>query len=197
MLRLAFCLSVALTFMPAMGSAQDFDAGQAAFDANDYATALREWEPLAEQGNARAQVKLGLMYRKGNGVPQDYAEAAIWYKKAAELGDAKGQVILGIAYSSGLGVPQDYAEAAKWYRKAAEQGDAGAQDLLGRMHARGEGLPQDYATAHMWLNLASGNGSAVSASLRDDLATKMTLGDVTEAQRRARVCLASNYQDCG
>ncbi len=48
-----------------------FDEGEAAYQRGDYATALREWRPLAEQGNARAQYGLGLMCRKGGGVPQD------------------------------------------------------------------------------------------------------------------------------
>ena len=54
------------------------DEGVAAYDRGDYATALREWRPLAEQGNAKAQYNLGAMYYSGLGVPQDYAEAVKW-----------------------------------------------------------------------------------------------------------------------
>ena len=50
-----------------------FDEGVAAFKRGDYATALREWRPLAEQGDADTQFNLALMYRKGEGVPQDYS----------------------------------------------------------------------------------------------------------------------------
>ncbi len=46
-------------------------------------TALREWRPLAEQGNANAQFRLGFMYEKGLGVPQDYAQAHMWFDLAA------------------------------------------------------------------------------------------------------------------
>ena len=53
----------------------DFNEGLAALARGDYATALRAWQPLAEQGDARAQFNLGLMYRKGEGVPQDYKAA--------------------------------------------------------------------------------------------------------------------------
>ncbi len=55
----------------------------AAYQRGDYATALREWHPLAEQGGANAQLLLGSMYDNGLGVPQDYAEAVKWYSKAA------------------------------------------------------------------------------------------------------------------
>lgn len=50
------------------------------------ATALRELRPLAEQGNAGAQNRLGIMYEKGQGVPQDHAAAVKWYRKAAAQG---------------------------------------------------------------------------------------------------------------
>ncbi len=46
-------------------------------------TALREWRPLAEQGNASAQNLLGFMYHNGQGVPQDYVQAQMWYNLAA------------------------------------------------------------------------------------------------------------------
>lgn len=100
----------------------DLEEGVAAYERGDYATAYREFLPLAEQGYARAQHNLGVMYHNGEGVPQDYAEAVRWYRKAAEQGLAEGQWSLGFMYDSGEGVPQDYGEAAWWYRKAAEQG---------------------------------------------------------------------------
>ena len=91
----------------------------AAYYRGDYATALREWRPLAEQGNAEAQFNLGVMYSNGYGVPQDDAEAARWYRKAAEQGVAEAQFLLGFMYRDGHGVPQDYAQAHKWYNLAA------------------------------------------------------------------------------
>ncbi len=62
----------------------------------DYATALKEWRPLAEQGDAGAQNILGLMYATGEGVPQDNNEAVRWYRLAAEQGDDRAQYILGM-----------------------------------------------------------------------------------------------------
>ena len=105
--------------------AQDYQKGLAAFNGGDYATALKEWKPLAEKGDMYAQSNLGLMYYNGDGVPQDYREAVKWYRLAAEQGDAKAQYNLGLMYENGYGVPQDYKEAVKWYRLAAEQGNAG------------------------------------------------------------------------
>ncbi len=85
----------------------------------DYATAIRELRPLAEQGYTIAQFQLGNMYSNGQGVPQDYAEAVKWYRKAAEQGYARAQSNLGFMYANGQGVPQDYAEAHMWFNLAA------------------------------------------------------------------------------
>ena len=68
------------------GWSADFQKGLAAAQRGDFVTALREWKPLAEQGNARAQVNLGLMYQKGDGVPQNYKTAVKWYRLAGEQG---------------------------------------------------------------------------------------------------------------
>ncbi len=89
-----------------------WDEGVAAYNRGDYATALREWRPLAKQGDAGAQIFLGFMYRKGRGVPQDYAEAVKWYRKAAEQGHARAQSNLGFMYEHGLGVTQDYTASS-------------------------------------------------------------------------------------
>ncbi len=65
----------------------------------------------AEQGDAGAQCNLGVIYAKGNGVPQNYAEAVKWYRRAAEQDDPAAQSNLGAMYDHGDGVPQDYVEA--------------------------------------------------------------------------------------
>ena len=61
----------------------------AAYKRGDYAEAATSFRALAEKGDADAQYNLGVMYGKGQGVPQDYAEAMRWYYKAAEKGFAE------------------------------------------------------------------------------------------------------------
>jgi TPR repeat protein len=87
-----------------------------AFKAKDYENAAKLIRPLAEQGNADAQSKLGWMYNFGQGVRQDYKEAEKLYRLAADQGDASAQFNLGEMYYYGLGVTKDYKEAVKWYR---------------------------------------------------------------------------------
>ncbi len=98
-----------------------FDEGEAAYQRGDYATAIREWRPLAKQGVADAQYNLGVMYGEGLGVPQDYAKAVGWWRKAADQGHATAQYNLGVAYHNGEGVPQNYAQAHMWHNLAASR----------------------------------------------------------------------------
>ena len=137
---ISLVLAVALTSMSGHGSlAQDFDKGLTAYKSGDFATALKEWSLLAEQGDAVAQFNLGWTYSTGEGVPQDNTEAFEWYRKSAEQGYAAAQYNLALMYDNGTGVPQDYAQAVEWYRKAAGQGNAAAQYNLGLMYANGYG----------------------------------------------------------
>jgi TPR repeat protein len=178
-------------------SAADFNKGLSAYKSGDYATALREWKPLAKQGNASAQTNLGFMYRKGQGVPQDYKTAVKWYRLAAEKGNARAQFNLGFMYNKGDGVPQDYKTAVKWYKLAAQQGDAIAQNNLGTMYDKGTGVLQDYVRAHMWFNIASISGKNKNASKnRDIVAKQMTPAQIAEAQKLARECVRKKYKGC-
>lgn len=90
-----------------------------AYDRANYATSLKVWLPLAEKGDASAQVYVGEIFEKGMGLPPDYATAARWYRKAADQGSARAQISLGYLYERGLGVNRDPASALNWYRKAA------------------------------------------------------------------------------
>jgi len=117
-------------FMLALPALADFQAGKDAYDRGDFAAALEEWRPLADEGDIFAQEKLGDIYANDHGVPQDYALAMKWYRLAADQGDPFAQVDLGSMYLDGLGVAQDLDEARKWYRLAADQGDAYALEKL-------------------------------------------------------------------
>jgi len=107
----------------ALGSAwADWDDGVAAYAAGDYATARRQWFPQAEQGDAKAQYNLGVIFANGKGVPKNDGEAVKWYREAAEQGHAGGQFGLGSAYFLGRGVPENYLQAYMWLALAKAQG---------------------------------------------------------------------------
>ena len=160
-LTVTICLTLAVLLGSAgMSWSADFQKGLTAYESGDYATALREWKPLAEQGNASAQYNLGVMYDNGQGVSEDDEEAVKWYTLAAEQGNPQSQGNLGVMYEHGQGVPKDDKEAVKWYRLAAEQGHASAQYLLGMMYDDGDGVPEDDKEAMKWYRLASEQGHA-------------------------------------
>ena len=78
------------------------------------ASDLDSLKVAAEQGDATAQVDLGLMYNTGKGVPKDVVEAVRWLRMAAEQGHAKAQFYLGLMYAQGKGVPKDDVQAYAW-----------------------------------------------------------------------------------
>ena len=145
--------------------AQDYEKGVAAANAGDYAKALKEWGPLAEAGDRKAQYSLGVIYNNGDGIPQDYGQAAKWWKLAAEQGSAAAQYQLGILYLNGNGVLQDYKQTVKWWGLAAEQGYAAAQYQLGVLFRNGQGVLQDYKQAVKWWRLAAEQGSAAAQNI--------------------------------
>jgi uncharacterized protein len=185
LLRFTIALVLSIVGLAAPAWA-DFNAGEKAYHRGDYATALREWRPLAEQGHAAAQYSLGLLYANGQSVAKDDVQARQWYEKSAAQGRADAQVNLGILYDYGRGVPQDFKKAVYWYRLSANQGNDLAQRQLGLLYERGDGVQQDYVQAYMWYSLGAANGAQRGAALRDALAQQMPLDQIAEARKRAR-----------
>ena len=156
---LSFALALSIAQAQPVAAQNAPNVGEA-YKRGDYAAALKLMWPQAAQGNAEAQNNLGLMYYRGQGIPQDHAEAASWFRMAAENGHARAQYNLGLTYHKGAGVPHDSAEALKWFRKAAEQGNAKAQNNLAVMYYRGDGVPEDSAEAVKWFRRAAAQGHA-------------------------------------
>jgi TPR repeat protein len=159
----ALILSLGLN-VPA--TADPLEDGAVAYNREDYASALRLWAPLAEEGDAEAQYSLGVLYHLGQGVPQDYAQAFGWYRKATAQGFAAAQYQLGNMYFAGTGVPQDYAAAMSWYRKAAAQQVPYAQRAIGFMYENGLGVPANYDEAMRWYSMAGESEGNIGATGR-------------------------------
>jgi TPR repeat protein len=103
-------------------NAQDYDKGSAAYNAGDYQTALKEILPLAESGDARAQVTIGVMYGDGAGVLQNDVEAIKWFRLAADQGNSYAQNIIGWMYANGRGVIQSKMISHMWLNIASANG---------------------------------------------------------------------------
>jgi len=177
--------------------ADDFTKGEEAYKKGDFITALKFWQPLAENGNVGAQYKLGQMYRLGEGLPQDNKTAVKWYTLAAEQGNAEAAFNLGVIYRSGEeGVPLDDKTAVKWYMIAAEQGHAVSQLGLGVMYAEGLGVPQNDIKAYMWLNISVANGNRYGIERRDLARKQLTSAQIEKAQEYSSKCIKQNYKNC-
>lgn len=152
----------------------------------DYKNMVQDLEPKAVSGDASAQMKLGTLYYKGQGVSRDYDKAARLFLQAAEKGDPYAQSNLGYMYELGEGIPQDYGRAAQWYLRAARQGNRRAQLSVGRLYEKGQGVPQNDVLALMYYTLAATNGELRATTERDRLTVWMAPDQVAEAQRQAR-----------
>ena len=123
-----------------------FDTAINSLGRKEFTTALQLFTDLANRGMAEAQINLGMMFERGQGVLQNFDEAIKWYQLAASQGLTKAQEKLnllvskaaaaqvnfglGVAFENGQGVPQDIMEAIRWYQLAADQGLIKAQEKL-------------------------------------------------------------------
>ena len=150
---------------------------------------VSEMVPKAEAGDLVAQVELGKIYAKGEGVAKDEKEAVKWYLKAAEQGNLEAQMFLGAVYIRGKGVPKSSKDSAKWYLLAAEQGNATAQCQVSRMHLSGAGVPKDDIQAYKWANLAAAQGDMAAKKVVMILETRMTAEEILQAKEHEKVLL--------
>jgi TPR repeat protein len=179
-------LPIIFILLPGIPAFADFAKGRSAYESGDYATAFKEFNPLAEQGHGEAQYNLGMMYNDGQGVTQDYETAFKWFKLAAEHNRA---------------VKPGASEGAV---KAQEAVFKYMQDLyinramynLGAMYNNGDGVDRDFVRAYMWMKIAASQGNENAVLGRDMIQTNMTPEEVEEAQELVRKCVAKNYKDC-
>jgi TPR repeat protein len=98
------------------------EEGIHAFRRGKPAQAVELWRPLAENGDAEAQLFLGHAYAEGKGVAPDPRQSFQWYLKAARQGLPEAQYEVGLRYEVGDGVAADVAEAEFWYQRATLTG---------------------------------------------------------------------------
>jgi len=140
----------------------------------------------AAQGDAEAQLQLGLRYAEGDGVIQNDKEATKWFALAAKQGLAEAQYHYGLALLQGRGVVQDYQAAFSWIEKPAKRGYAKAQYSLGELYRFGTGTAVDKARAYLWFNLAAAQGMDAAAKARDSLVWQLKPEQIAAMQDEAR-----------
>lgn len=131
---------------------------ETAKDNGDFPTAVRIYTDLSNQGDRIAQLRLGLMYDEGHGVPKHYQQAVRWYSVAASQGDPEAPYYLGRIYQDGRGGSNNVARARQWYRIASQRENPRAAVNLGVMYAFGLGGQKNYQMAGQWFLLAANLG---------------------------------------
>jgi hypothetical protein len=120
---------------------------------DDHHFTVQLYQESAENGEADAQYKLGLLYLTGNGALQDFAEAAKWLRRAAEQGYGLAQYELGLIYRTGYGLAIDHVQSYVWLNLAAAAGipeAVSARDEVMRSLSNKQ-LAQAQKTAREWL----------------------------------------------
>jgi len=124
---------------------------------------------LATQGDAGAQLQLGLAYRDGRyGLRPDPRTSLHWLTAAGQAGDPYAADMVANDYAHGTGIAHDMQQAAFWWALAARGGNADAQTNLG-----------EYL-------LSSG---------RDDQAVEWLRNAASRGDTRARTDLAHLYRE--
>jgi clan AA aspartic protease (TIGR02281 family) len=157
-IRLFADVITAVVLYASIAKAGALEDGEAAYSRHDYKTALQLLQPLAEQGNPVAQLRLGFMYADGEGVVQNYTTSMKWYHLAAEQGNADAENALAFVYVEGHGVQKSMPEAARWFKKAAIHGNVNAQWWLGGLYFNGEGVGKDNDEGIKWTYIAANQG---------------------------------------
>lgn len=191
--------------------------------ASTSADAVRWFRRAADQGLPEAERIIGNLYAEGIGVPQNDAATIKWYRLAAEQGDAVAQFYLGHIFTYSL-ANQNVTEAMKWYRLAAAQGHVRGQLELAHMYTYGIGTEKNLIKAYVWNAAASSQLQAMQASaaasgeqmsyringlayrgpspvphateLLNSMASKMSIGELSDAKVAAERCQTSRFRDC-
>ena len=156
---LMFCAMMAAAWAAAADPLAD---ALKAYDSGDYRKSATLLRPLADRGDSVAQLKLGLLYYYGYGVPEDEGKALEWLKKSAAQGNLDAMYQIGNILTFGveaakLSADAD-AEAARWYFDAARAGHRDAQYALGLMFLAGKGVVQSQEEGIAWIRRAAALG---------------------------------------
>lgn len=181
---LAACLAISLLSAPAAFAGMR--EGVEAYKQGDYSGALREWLPLAEQGNPNALYNVAQLYRTGRGVPKDIQLAEKFYREAAERGHVAAQGNLGTLYYFAFSDSPRVKPALEWWEKAARNGDGRSQYMLGVMFYNGSQVARDPVRAYAWMRLANESGVPEAAKAEQQMVQTLSVQNITDGYALAQ-----------
>ena len=161
MLALSLGMAGTVLAAPAKTADQTLDEAWTAYNIGQYNKVVQMVQPLASEGNPRAQVLLARCYENGLGVPQDMDTAAKWFRIAAEQNYAEAQVQLAYLHELGAGVPKNDAAVADLMGRAATAGNAEAQFNIALYFSQGRyGFAKNPEQAFAWAKRSADQGFA-------------------------------------
>ncbi|HIJ86129.1 MAG TPA: sel1 repeat family protein [Desulfuromonadales bacterium] len=159
--------------------------GLRAYRQGDYAAAIKESTPHAENGDAYSQWLLGSSYANAEPPIKDIREAERWIKKAADQDFVPAMVDLAkisLFYDS----VKNEQVAYGWYQKAANYGNSEAQFMLGLYSFSGTGgSAKDDVKAFTWLLLSAKQGHPLAKLMLEKSKDKISQMDLGKAQQMA------------
>ncbi len=162
----------------------------------DIELGIKYLERAGQHGYSNGWTWLGILFERGDVLPQSFVRAAMYFEKSAGFMDAYAQARLAYFYMSGKGVAKSYAEAARYAVYSARQGNSDAQTILGLLYSEGKGIERNLLIAHMWLNIAASQGNDFSATARDRLENQLTGPQIQAAELKAQRCQRTSYREC-
>ena len=143
------------------------------------------FEKAANAGHRRAQINLGILYLRGQGVTRDLVQARAWLEKAAATDDPSALYTLGRAMEErDEAIAADSIRAADLYRRAAEKGHALAALRYGLAMVDGIGVKRDPNGAQTWLLQANDSGVPEAALALGDLSARTPASRDKDANAR-------------
>lgn len=97
-----------------------------ALEYQDYQRAGYWLQRAAEHGYPEAQMKMGLLYKNGWGVPKNYDEAIYWVRMSADQRFPRGLYELALIYKE----KDELMEANYWFNLAYQYGDSELKTLI-------------------------------------------------------------------
>ena len=130
---------------------------------------LKETKKAANQGDATAQVYLGVMYEEGDIVEQNYEKAIEWYRRSAAQGNSLAQYKLGQMYTRVDGTYRNIPKGFEWYTKAAKQGEFIAQYELAVMYGEDKVNTWSHKELKEWFDKTCDNGMLIGCESNAEL----------------------------
>ena len=176
--------------------ANDRLKGYQALEDQDYKKALYYLSYEANLGDDKAQYNLGIMYKKGLGVPVNNNEAFGWFFLSAIQGNILANYALGHAYLKGSGIKKNYKSALKAFKYAALREHPSSRLIIGNMYYQGQGVIVSYPRAFLWWSLAQDLNIGGASQNIDMIKKKMSKDQYSKAKGMYLMCMQNTLYNC-